>query len=44
MLVLARDRELMGPDVSRGLWWKLELAGAAIVFAAVAALAVLSIA
>ncbi len=44
MLVLARDRELMGPDMSRGLWWKLELAGAAIVFAAVGALAVLSIA
>jgi Mn2+/Fe2+ NRAMP family transporter len=44
MLMLARDRELLGPDVSRGLWWKLELAGAAIVFAAVAALAVLSIA
>jgi Mn2+/Fe2+ NRAMP family transporter len=44
MLVLARDRELLGPDVSRGLWWKLELVGAAIVFAAVAALAALSIA
>ncbi len=44
MLVLARDRELMGPDVSRGLWWKLELAGAAIVFVAVGALAVLTIA
>jgi Mn2+/Fe2+ NRAMP family transporter len=43
MLVLARDRELMGPDVSRGLWWKLELAGAAIVVAAVGALAVLSL-
>jgi NRAMP (natural resistance-associated macrophage protein)-like metal ion transporter len=43
MLVLARDSELLGSDVSRGLWWKLELAGAAIVFAAVAALAVLSI-
>ena len=43
MLVLARDRTLMGSDVSGGLWWKLELAGAAIVVAAVAALAVFSI-
>jgi Mn2+/Fe2+ NRAMP family transporter len=43
MLVLARDRTLMGEDASHGAWWTLELAGAAIVMAAVAALAVLSI-
>ena len=44
MLVLARDRELLGDGVSRGTWWALELAGAAIVVGAVATLAVLSIA
>jgi hypothetical protein len=33
----------MGPDTSRGLWWWLELVGAVIVFAAVGALAVLSV-
>ena len=43
MLVLARDRELLGEDTSRGAWWALELASAAIVFASVAALAVISI-
>ncbi len=44
MLLLARDRGLMGADASRGVWWTLELVGAAIVVAAVAALAVISIA
>ncbi len=43
MLVLARDRELLGDGVSRGTWWFLELVGAAIVVCAVATLAVLSI-
>jgi Mn2+/Fe2+ NRAMP family transporter len=43
MLILARNRSLMGPDTSRGLWWWLELVGAVIVFAAVGALAVLSL-
>jgi Mn2+/Fe2+ NRAMP family transporter len=43
MLVLARDRELLGDGVSRGTWWILELVGAAIVVCAVATLAVLSI-
>lgn len=43
MLVLARDRGLMGESTSHGVWWALELAGAAIVVTAVAALAVLSI-
>jgi NRAMP (natural resistance-associated macrophage protein)-like metal ion transporter len=44
MLLLARDRSLMGPDASRGLWWRLELVGAGIVVTAVGALAVLSLA
>jgi NRAMP (natural resistance-associated macrophage protein)-like metal ion transporter len=43
MLVLARDRSLLGTDASRGFWWWLELGGAVIVFAAVGALAVLAI-
>jgi Mn2+/Fe2+ NRAMP family transporter len=43
MLKLARDPALMGDQASRGVWWKLELAGAAVVFVAVAALAVLSL-
>jgi Mn2+/Fe2+ NRAMP family transporter len=44
MLLLARDTELLDDAVSRGAWWALELAGAAVVTAAVAALAVLTFA
>ena len=43
MLILARDRELLDDGVSRGTWWVLELAGAAVVTTAVVALGVLSI-
>ena len=37
------DKDLLDDAVSRGAWWALELAGAAVVTAAVAALAVLSL-
>jgi NRAMP (natural resistance-associated macrophage protein)-like metal ion transporter len=43
MLVLARDRSVLGDDTSRGAWWALELAGAAIVVTAVAALGVVTL-
>jgi len=42
MLVLARDRSVLGDDASRGAWWALELVGAAIVVTAVAALGVVT--
>jgi hypothetical protein len=43
LLILARDRELLGDGVSRGIWWALELGGATIVTAAVGMLLVLTL-
>ena len=43
MLVVAREPEVMGENVSRGTWWVLELVGATVVVVAVGALAVLSL-
>jgi len=43
MLILARDTELLGDGTSRGALWALELLGAAVVVAAVAALAIVAV-
>lgn len=43
MLMLARDRSLLGDDTSRGVWWTLELAGGAVVLVAVAALGLVTL-
>ncbi|MFN8223187.1 MAG: Nramp family divalent metal transporter [Gaiellales bacterium] len=43
MLVLGRDAQLVGGSRTRGTWWALELAGAVVVTASVALLAVSSL-